>query len=780
MNGESSGMSCRPLPSRRAPTHPVGTRSTLPSRVALAECLERRLCLAALSFSPPVDYLIGPKLGLDNPEDMTVGDFNGDGKADVALTTRESRVMVLLNKGDGTLGPGIPYSPVVALLAPSTLTVGDFNGDGKQDLAVSIYAKGTVSVLLNKGAGVFSAPVPYAAGVGPGQVVAADFNGDGKTDLAVNNFNGGVSVLLNKGAGTFAPAVAYPTGFLSSGLAVGDFDIDGKPDLVTHTPAPNGLDDDITILKNNGDGSFAAPESFARGQVGALLVGDFSGDHKADIAFDAHFSDKEVDFIRMLTSKGTGSFGPTISTSVPFVPFDPGPSAVADFDGDGHLDFAGVVTSSNVAVMLNKSGSGAFVASPEFTASQRVVQVASGDFNGDGKPDLVTADEGDGGPFGVHGTGRVTVLLNTTPAAVPLSVDSFTLVDADTDRDVMTLSDGATFDLSKLPRRLNVRANTSVKVGSAQIGIDGRNHLELAAPYALFYDLSADYAAGTFADGNHTITAKAYTGSNGTGIAGAANTIHIHVINQPPAALGAVTGIALFNIDTGKDIRTLKDFDTLDLAKLPPHLGIRSFTNGQVASVVYVVDAHVGVPATNALKLGQHTLTALPFTGANGTGTEGASAQLRLTIVRSALATKSLVQMTLVGSTWQVVPGGATGSFTYNPAGPQLDFTFDGQKLAAAQRYDLIYYPDPWPANGLAVLGSGVVDSGGALHLQGSAQPGSLPKPYDANFGSGAKIFLVLASDVDPVNQRMIGWHPDAPYLLSGTETDPVFFNQTR
>jgi hypothetical protein len=182
---------------------------------------------------------------------------------------------------------------------------------------------------------------------------------------------------------------------------------------------------------------------------------------------------------------------------------------------------------------------------------------------------------------------------------------------------------------------LNVRANPSTKVGSAQIGVDGKTHVELQAPYALFFDLSGDYAAGTFSDGNHTITAKAFTGPNGTGTAGPSKAIHIHVINQSPPAVGAVTAIVLINADTGADVQTLKDFDTLDLSKLPKHLGIRSVTSGQVGSVVYVVDAHVGVPPANALKVGSHTLTALPFAGPNGTGTPGASKQLRLFITQS-------------------------------------------------------------------------------------------------------------------------------------------------
>jgi len=231
---------------------------------------------------------------------------------------------------------------------------------------------------------------------------------------------------------------------------------------------------------------------------------------------------------------------------------------------------------------------------------------------------------------GVVDIGTVDVQQTTGP-----TIGSFTLVNADTDKDVMTLADGAMLDLSKLPRRLNVRANVSGSAGSARIGIDGHNHIDLAAPYALFNDLAGDYAAGTFADGSHMISARGFAGPNATGTAGAVNTIHISVINKPVAATGAVTSMVLFNTSTNQDIKVLKDFDTVDLSLLPDTLGIRVTRSGVVNSIRYVVDAQVNVPATNALKAGSHTITALPFAGINGTGVQGASKQLRLFVVRS-------------------------------------------------------------------------------------------------------------------------------------------------
>jgi len=215
------------------------------------------------------------------------------------------------------------------------------------------------------------------------------------------------------------------------------------------------------------------------------------------------------------------------------------------------------------------------------------------------------------------------------------TVTGYVLVNADTDKDVLTLTEGITLDLAKLPRRLNVRANTSpATVGSVMMGLDGKMHLEKAAPYALFDDNAGDYAAGTFSDGAHTLAALAFTGSMGTGAAGPTTSLKINVINHPQAAAGTVTSIILFNTATNQDIKVLKDFDKLDLKLLPKTLGIRVTTSGVVGSVVYNVDAHLNALPTAIFKSpGWHTLTALPFTAANGLGTLGASLQLRLFIV---------------------------------------------------------------------------------------------------------------------------------------------------
>ena len=146
-------------------------------------------------------------------------------------------VSVLLSSRDGTFQPAVNYA---AGSNASAVTVGDFNGDGKPDLAVSDLVSGNVSVLLGNGDGTFQAAVNYGAGSKvPPRAAVGDFNGDGKLDLAVpqGNIPGGVSVLLGNGDGTFQSAVNSP-GFTLNSVVMGDFNGDGHADLVG--PGPGG------------------------------------------------------------------------------------------------------------------------------------------------------------------------------------------------------------------------------------------------------------------------------------------------------------------------------------------------------------------------------------------------------------------------------------------------------------------------------------------------------------------------------------------------------------
>jgi len=112
-------------------------------------------------------------------------------------------------------------------------------------------------------------------------------------------------------------------------------------------------------------------------------------------------------------------------------------------------------------------------------------------------------------------------------------------------------------------------------------------------------------------------------------------------------------------------------------------------------------------------------------------------------------------------ASWNPVPGGASGELTYKAEGPTFfDYTFDGTGLEPNTSYTLIYYPDPWPGTGLIILGSDNTDGNGEIILGGSVNTGSLPKEDDANYPTGAKIWLVLSSDVNTTTNQMTAWHP--------------------
>jgi hypothetical protein len=128
-------------------------------------------------------------------------------------------------------------------------------------------------------------------------------------------------------------------------------------------------------------------------------------------------------------------------------------------------------------------------------------------------------------------------------------------------------------------------------------------------------------------------------------------------------------------------------------------------------------------------------------------------------------------------ATWDVIgKGGAWGFLDYRPQGTEFKFKFVGKKLEPGVNYTLIYYPDPWPGDGLICLGSGIADEYGKVKMIGKGDPaspfyvepqstGNLPAAYDANADHGAKIWLVLTSDVDCINQQMTGWTP-SEYLF--------------
>ncbi len=251
-----------------------------------------------------------------------------------------------------------------------------------------------------------------------------------------------------------------------------------------------------------------------------------------------------------------------------------------------------------------------------------------------------------------NGKGTEGTALTIHFTVVGQRVESFTLINAETDKSIQSIPNGAIIDLSKLPtQQLNIRANTNPgKVGSVVFILDGKKvRIENGAPYALAGDNPAgDYHNWTLPLGDHTLTAIPYSNYNGKGAEGTALTIHFTVVGQ------RVESFTLINAETDKGIQSIVDGAVIDLSKLPAHqLNIRANTNpGKVGSVVFILDGEKvrtenGAPYALAgdnpsgdyhawaLPLGDHTLTAIPYSNYNGKGTEGVSLTIHFTVVNN-------------------------------------------------------------------------------------------------------------------------------------------------
>ncbi len=323
-----------------------------------------------------------------------VGDFNGDGIADLAIAGAGG-VSILLGQSDGTFGTPQVY----AVDSPSSVAVGDFNGDGAPDLVVANFGAGAVSILLGRGDGTFGAPRTYVAGTAANSVAVGDFNGDGVPDLAVadGGISGAVDILLGRGDGTFAAPQTIAAGYDPTSVTVRDFNGDGFADLAVVNPGVA-----VRIFLGRGDGSFAPPQTYAAGLYPqSLAVGDFNGDGVPDLAVVNTSTFDPSGTIGILMGRGDGTFAAPQTYAANY----PSSLAVGDFNGDGISDLAVPNYAADTVSVLLGRGDGTLAPPQNYVAGINPIAVAVGDFNGDGASDLAVGDFR-------YTSGRVTVLLN--------------------------------------------------------------------------------------------------------------------------------------------------------------------------------------------------------------------------------------------------------------------------------------------------------------------------------------------------------------------------------
>ncbi len=343
----------------------------------------------------------------NRPIDLSLADLNGDGVLDVVTANEFSDdVSVLLGKGGGDFGPAASFR---VGNEPFALAVGDFNGDKARDLAVATFFPGGVSLLMGNGDGTFVMRGRINTGSDTSGVTVADVNSDGAEDLVVPLFFGFITdgdnllIFLGRGDGTFRPGAPTHANNSPFFVGVGDFNADGAADLA----AVNFGSDDVSILLGRGDGTFAFTQNVRLGAFPiALDIADFDADGRQDLVVANSVGDDAW----VLLGKGDGTFD--ASPNYPAAPLFADSIASGDLNLDGLLDLAVAVpccAEAGVSVLLGRRD-GSFAPQSLFKVTGRPSSVVIGDVDGDGIPDLVTANQGRSGPDGTHIRPAVSIL----------------------------------------------------------------------------------------------------------------------------------------------------------------------------------------------------------------------------------------------------------------------------------------------------------------------------------------------------------------------------------
>jgi hypothetical protein len=398
--------------------------------VALVSCLAGFALPARAQFETRTMDPTEPYYGAFS---IATGDFNHDGKLDVALIN-DNGFSVMLGNGDGTFRKAVFYSTHLAY----SLAVGDFNKDGNLDIVVANEnsSPSTVSVYLGNGDGTFKSPIDSNTTQPNEFVVVGDFNGDHKLDIAVID-SPYISVLLGNGDGTFQPPSDNDSFRIPQWLAVGDFNNDHKLDVIT--TGSFGASYDIGVLLGNGNGtlqdSITMPIEYVPGTV---TVGDLNGDGNLDAVLGY-----DLDGMAVLLGNGDGTLQPAVNYDTTGFSGYP---VVADLNVDGKLDVViessgpvGAGAGAGVDVFWG-NGDGTLQPAQFFDSAESGIP-AVGDLNGDHLPDIILANELE--TTTMLNTGAVSFSPTTAPLAFPVQ-----LINTSSPQQTVTLTNAGTSPLS--------------------------------------------------------------------------------------------------------------------------------------------------------------------------------------------------------------------------------------------------------------------------------------------------------------------------------------------
>ena len=392
----------------------------------------------ASTFGSKVDFTTaaGPLMSIP-------ADIDGDGKNDLVVVNQSaSSFSVFRNTSTTGTIDGSTYAAKVDFTTgatPAGLAIADYDRDGVVDVSVTNSAADNLSVFRNTstvGAISFAAKLDYTTGTQPNIMIARDVDEDGKADMVTaNNVSGDISVFRNTSAtgtidaSSFAAKVDFTAGTQPREVAVGDIDGDAQPDIVVGNASTNN----ISVFRNTSvpgtitTSSFAAKVDFAALiQPEGLEIVDLDGDGKDDVAL-ANFSSSMISAFRNTSVSGTVTFAARVDYTSGVQPQD---IAIGDIDGDGKPDIAAgnanFGTGVKVSVLRNTSTSGvidanSFAAKVDFTTPLNPVQSMITDVDGDGKPELISAN---------GGAASISVFQNLTPTIPAPTITSFTPLSA--------------------------------------------------------------------------------------------------------------------------------------------------------------------------------------------------------------------------------------------------------------------------------------------------------------------------------------------------------------